>query len=720
MSDPATPRSAHHPQTEPVAPGVFRLRFGRPEAITPVTVREKPVQTTALAEMGGVSGIPLDPGRIGFSTAPRGCVLELPLDPEERIFGLGLQLKSLEQTNLKKVLRTNSDPVADTGDSHAPVPFYLSTRGYGVLVDTARYAAFYCGSHAPAARPPKVMRDDSGAIADTAEALYRRERGPRGPVVVDIPAAGGVDIYLFSGPDLLGALRRYILFSGGGCLPPMWGLGNWYRTCVRHTQEEALELARGLRRAGIPVDVFGLEPGWHAHAYACNYLWHPQRFPEPEHLTRALRNLGFRLNLWEHVFADESAPFYGQLKDHAGNFRVWGGLVPDLLQPQARALFEDHHEEAFVRRGVAGFKLDECDNSDFIVYPWSFPEASRFPSGADGEQMHSLFGLQYQRMIDRIYRRNDRRSLGQVRSSHALAGPYPFVLYSDLYEHRDFLRGVCTAPLGGLLWSPEVRQCASAEDLFRRLQSVVLSPQSLVNGWMIRNPPWKQVDKDRNNAGAFMEDWPAVQERCRRIFEWRMRLLPYLYAAFARYAVDGTPPFRPLVLDYPGDSATHRIDDAWLVGDDLLVAPVVAGETRRKVYLPEHPGGWFDLHTGEIHAGGRQYGFDTPVDRCLIFVRAGALLPVAEPVSHVAPDTVFRITVHAFGESFRPALLFEDDFESFAFERGESNRVRLEASLDEAGGITGTVDRRGAYPVIRYRIEGWRRADECGVAGFTC
>src|SRR5690606_18415999 len=130
----------------------------------------------------------------------------------------------------------------------------------------------------------------------------------------------------------------------------------------------------------------------------------------------------------------------------------------------------------------------------------SFPECAAFPSGLDGEQMHSLLGLVYQRAIHDAFEQANVRTYSSVRSSGAFASPLPFVLYSDQYDHRDFVRGVATCGVSGLLWSPEVRHADSHGDFIRRIQAVVLSPQALINAWYCKNPPWLQYDREKNNA----------------------------------------------------------------------------------------------------------------------------------------------------------------------------------------------------------------------------
>lgn len=684
--------------------GVWRLRVGTPERFTPVAMRETPADDAGLARLPAVARSPIDAASLRASTQPRALTLTIPIDDTEQFFGFGLQLKSVAQRGTKKTLRVNSDPVADTGDSHAPVPFLVSTRGYGLLVDTARYVTFYTGSHI-ALDSGRAGSNDNASLGSYLQGDYAQHNAGRHAIVIDVPVASGVDVFVFGGPTLANAVQRYNLFSGGGCLPAMWGLGVWYRGFAEHTQQEILELARSFREAGIPLDVLGLEPGWQTRSYSCSYVWNTERFPDPQAMTSTLAEQGVKLNLWEHAFVHPSSPIYRDMLPHAGSVEVWQGLVPDFTRTDARKTFAEHHRRTLVSRGVPGFKLDECDNSDFLGrYPWSFPEYSTFPSGIDGEQMHSLFGTLYMRTMLDALRAENVRTYSSARSAHALASPFPFVMYSDLYDHADFIRGVVTAGFSGVLWSPEVRQCATVDELLRRLQSVVVSPQALINGWMIRNPPWLQVDRDKNNRGEFHENWRHVQERCKRVLQLRMRLLPYLYGAFARYRFEGLPPCRSLAMDHPEDAKTHTIADQFMVGADILAAPLVAPHTRRAVYLPT--GEWRCFHTNSRFEGGKSHEIDADVDTLPLFVRGGAIVPLAEPVNAVRPDTVFKITAKVFASTtsdVRPTALFEDDGVTYDYERGAFNRVTLAWSRTAGG----SVQREGTWPRKRYEIVAW-------------
>ena len=680
-----------------VYPGVWRFTLGAPEQITPVSARRYPPATDALRKLPAVKSAPVTPAGI---RSKRGYLATLPLAPGEIVYGLGLQLQSFIQRGLKKKLRVNADPRIDSGDSHAPVPFYVTTQGYGVLVDTARYATFYCGSTRHVGEPPSSAgsANPAGLAAGNLPAAYRdRGMGEKGEVLVEIPEADGVDVYVFGGPAMRAAVQRYNLFSGGGALPPRWGLGIWYRCDGRFNQQQVLKMGDDLRARRIPCDVLGLEPGWQTHAYSCTFVW-SDKFPDPAAMVKQLGGAQYKVNLWEHAYTNPASPIYEQLKSHSGDFAVWGGLAPDFLQPEARRIFADFHDRKHISLGVSGYKLDECDNSDFTG-SWSFPELSKFPSGADGEQMHSMFGQCYADAIQIPFDRRKTRTYGLVRSMGALAAPYPYALYSDLYDHAEFVKGVAKIGFCGLLWTPEVRDAESDVELIRRLQSVVLSPLALINAWYIPNPPWMQVDSKQNNAGKLAPDWEKLEAQCREVMELRMKLVPYLHAAFVRYHREGVPPFRALAMDYPDDSRTWDIDDQYLVGESLLVAPVVGNAVEREVYLPA--GTWYDYWTGVAHDGAQRIKVAAPIEQIPLFVKSGTLLPLAQVTLHTADPASYRLTAQVYGAESASASVYEDD--------GSAPAALEELKLSwNASNKSGSVKRGGPSHIPQYEVVEWK------------
>ena len=163
----------------------------------------------------------------------------------DEIYGFGLDPRAYRQKGYRKRLTVCAGVITKTGASHGPVPFYVSTRGYGVWVDTARVPYVHVARLTPKASVVRSSSEDQNELKTSEAKLYAaRQAAGRTEVVFDIPGAPGVDVYVFGGPTLREAVQRYNLFSGGGCVPPMWGLGLKYRTYTAGTHETVMDVAR--------------------------------------------------------------------------------------------------------------------------------------------------------------------------------------------------------------------------------------------------------------------------------------------------------------------------------------------------------------------------------------------------------------------------------------------------------------------------------------------
>ncbi len=568
--------------------------------------------------------LPLEVDQIKFAILARGCALQLPIAKSERFYGLGLSTSTFELSGRKAWIVPSDHPEEPTNESHAPEPFFVSSRGYGVYIDTARYAALSFGN---------VAARDSD----------------KQTILADIPGARGIDVYIFAGPTALEAVQRYNLFAGGGAVPPLWGLGIAYRGKGDSSAADILKLAKSFRDDDIPCDIFGVEPGWQTQTYSSSFLWNLKKFPEPKAFIDQMHAMDFRMSFWEHPFTHPTSPIHEALKPFSGNFLVWNGLVPDFATPQARQIFLGQQNESLFSKGVDSVKIDEVDNQPFKPDPWSFPDSSQFPSGLDGEQMHSMFGILCQQTMLAPFKEKNRRTWGLVRDSHALSAPLPYTVYSDSYTSQDYVRGLAKSGFGGHMWTPEVRDATSVSDLVRRVQTVIFSPYAMINCWYMKMPPWQQIDADKSNAGQRMPEATEATRLVRKAFQLRMSLAPYLYSAFNEYHRSGLPPIRALLLDYPKDTEFANIDDQFMFGPSLMVAPMSGGEAKRSVYFPT--GDWFDFATGEKIAGGRRIDIAKSLDDLPLYVKANTLLPLAEPVNHIGKDTVFKIRVKVYGSA---------------------------------------------------------------------
>jgi len=437
-------------------------------------------------------------------------------------------------------------------------------------------------------------------------------------------------------------------------------------------------------------------------------VWSEKRFPEPQRLIDMLKDMGFRSNLWEHAYIHPSSPLFEPLADRSGDFLVWSGLVVDFADPAAFKLFADYHETEMVDMGVTGFKVDECDRQPLEdCTPFNYPYCSRFRSGIDGDQMTQLYGYLHQRAINSVYRKKNLRTWGDVRATTALAAPLPFALYSDAYAFDKYLRQLLNASFSGLLWSPEVREADSFDEYMNRLALSSFAPQMCLNPWFIPNPLWEQYDWDKNRRNELLsEDEQArMAGRMREIVELRMRLLPYLYSCFYTYRTQGLPPVRALLLDFPDDKKLREVDNEFLFGDNLLVAPFIGAERTRSVHFPAGCN-WVDFHTHERYPGGGTATVRGAPGDIPVYVKENTLLPVAQPVECVKADTVFDITVQVFGDAPTPFLLFEDDGETFDYEKGIYNSVALSWNNNR-----GVAERTGHYDGQRYRVTAWDKIE---------
>jgi len=688
-------------QIDEVAPGVYKITFGEPDRFTPYSFCDEDPLTKQLLDLP-TNKAPFNLDLIEIKRSSRGCVVNIPLTDKEQLYGFGLQMNSFNQKGLKRRPIVNDYPLNNLGLTHAPVPMYVSTNGYAVLVNTSRYTTFYCGTLKGNIVDTESLDENNKINATSTAELYSSGKKITNTVAVDVPNTKGLEVFVFYGPSMKNAVQRYNLFSGGGAMPALWGLGIKYRVKGDSKQEDVYKTGRYFRDNNIPCDVIGLEPQWQTKAYSCSYVWNNQTFPDPQKLIDSMKTMNFRLNLWEHAFVNPASPIYINLKEKSGDYMVWNGLVPDFADPQAKAIFGNYHENTFVKQGISGFKLDECDNSDISkgADAWSFPEMSQFPSGIDGEQMHQMYGVLYAKTINEIFKRNNQRTYLDYRASNAFASSIPASLYSDTYDHTEYIRMISNSSFNGLLWSPELRESNSEIELIRRMQTTVLSAQTLVNSWYLLHPPWFQYDKDKNNAGIFLKNVKEMEDLVRIQLNFRMSLIPYLYTAFAIYHFEGIPPFRALVLDYPEDVNIQNVFNEYMIGESILAAPLTGESDTREVYLPK--GGWYNYNTNERYEGGKTYTVRISLSEIPIFIKEGTLLPLAEPLQSIIPGKTFDINCKVYGNLSSDALLFEDDGTTYNFEKGNYNWLKLNWKQTK-----GEIKRIGTFKSKLYNVKSW-------------
>jgi alpha-glucosidase (family GH31 glycosyl hydrolase) len=693
LQDPGPPARVPIRFTE-VAPGVWKGTVGKPESLTLLNAAGVSPKIDALRAMPKAA-FPLASNEIEGRLAKGKVALRMPLRLDEDVYGLGVDFRAMRRNGSAFQLHVDHWG-GRTGRTHAPVPFYVSSKGYGVFIDAARYITLNVGVSVRLAAPTKPP------VIDRTTGRGKWSSSPRSDSIEALVPAEGVDVYVVAGPTPMDAVRRYNLFNGGGALPPKWGLGFMTRTPTAYSAADALNEVAEFRKRGIPLDMLGLEPGWHDHAYPTSFEWDKTRFPDPKGFLAQLDQENVRAHFWFNPYVSPTAPLYKKLLPHAGSHLVWNGIVPDYSQPEARKIFADHLREKVVNlspRAAGGFKVDEVDGYDH----WLWPDHATFPSGRDGEQLRQTYGLLVQRLIMDVYRSVNRRTLGQVRGTNGGASSFPFVIYNDNYAFDEYITAVGNSAFAGVLWSPEVRG-GEGEDMLRRVQAVCFSPLALFNGWATATKLWTHA---------------AVADDIRDAIKLRMKLLPYFYTTFAQYHFEGTPVVRPMPLLSAPSAASElkgqrivEIKDQYMIGDALLVAPIAPGVKSRTVVLP--PGKWFDFHTGKLAGENEAVEVTPPLSQKPLFVRDGALVPMIDDRLH-APRAgeVLALEVRHYGERPGTITVYDDDGETFDYERGERSWTRLSVERDAAGAWKGTVTpdangKRWRYSVVKWRFAPFR------------
>ena len=681
--------------------GIWKISYGKPEQILPDRFKSL-TKITALNSLAKETIPAISLSQIQFKKINLGVMAEIDATDDERFYGFGLQINSFEQRGMRRDIRINSWPVGNVGFSHASMPFYISSKGYGILINTCRYTTFYVASLKKMNTSVKSSDEIDKEIKLSTAALYGKNILTEGKVNVTVAGTEGMEIYIINGPTLLNVMQRYNLFSGGGSLPPMWGLGFQYRAKASSNADDVQKIGDYFREKNIPCDVMGLEAGWQTNSYSSSFVWNKTNFPTPEIFTKRMNAQGYKVNLWEHAYTAPNSPIYEAIVPYSANYKVWNGAVPDFNLPEAKAIFGKYHDEQFVKKGISAFKLDESDGADYkdAHAEWSYPDITQFPSGIDGIQMRQLYGTLYQQTIHDLYKKYNLRTFLDVRSSYLFSSPFSSALYSDMYSHADYVRMVCNTAFSGLNWSPELRESDNDADLIRRMQTMVMSSHMVANCWYLNMPPWLQYDTDKNVKGEFIHNATALEKIAKKMIDLRMSLLPYVYAAFAKYHFKGIPVFRPLVMDYPNDKNTWKMDSEYMMGESILCAPFIDSASTRSVYLPA--GNWYNFNNNIKYKGDSTYTISMGLDEIPMFVKDNSILPLAKPLQYISESSVFDITCKVYGNPTGNYTLFEDNTFNNDYEKNNYNWLTLSVIRNK-----GEVFRKGNYKVNKYKISKW-------------
>ncbi|MEW6579297.1 MAG: alpha-xylosidase [Chloroflexota bacterium] len=538
------------------------------------------------------------------------------VEPDEHFFGFGEQFTDFDKRGQRVTMWHYDALGAHSERAYKNIPFFVSTRGYGLFVDSVRATRFDM-----AASSHSVF---SMAVPDSA-----------------------LDYYVIAGPEPKTIIARYGQLVGLPILPPKWAFGLWMSSGFKEDNAEAvLSRARDMRAHDIPCDVMHLDCYWQRYGRWSEMLWDEGMFPDPAGMVQQLDAMGFKVCLWMNPYlGTESERFVEArekgylLKRQAGEVWVgdlWNGHHPpvgiiDMTNPAAVAWFKDLLRP-HLQMGVDAYKTDfgEGIPPDVVAH-----------NGMTGEELHNLYPLLYNDAVAEVTADIADHHSGLVWGRSTFAGGQrhaaqwsgdPNCTYPAL---ASTLRGGLSIGMcGHAFWSHDIGgfNGQPTPDLYIRwAQFGLLSPLARAHGRTTRLP-WDYGDE----AERIFRDYAHL----------RYRLMPYIYT-YARIAArTSLPMLRPMVLEFPHDPSTFALDLQYMFGENLLVAPIYKRVGRRPVYFPA--GQWVDFWTREVIAGPQTRTVQPPLDVLPLYVRANALIPTIETVAHLGEEPFDEVTFEAY------------------------------------------------------------------------
>jgi alpha-D-xyloside xylohydrolase len=521
----------------------------------------------------------------------RSTAATFALAHDEKIFGGGESFTRLDKRGQKVVCWTQDGMGVQTEKMYKPVPFFLSSAGYGVFVHTTAPVTF-----------------DFGRTFDEFNTIYNGDEV--------------MDLFIFVG-EPKEILSEYTALTGRSPVPPVWSFGLWMSRITYKSEAETREVAAKLRANKIPCDVIHLDTGWFETDWQCDYKFSTNRFTDPAKMLADLRRDGFRVSLWQYTYFTPKNSLFSEIVSNGFCVRDDGGRLPnedavlDFSNPAAVKWYQDKLA-GLLKLGVSAIKTD---------FGEAAPARGIYASGKSGFYEHNAYPLRYQQAAADITKEITGDRIIWARAAWAGAQRNPLHWGGDA-ENSDSamaaeLRGGLSFGLSGFTyWSHDVGGFVdkAPRELYRRwLAWGVLTSHTRCHGAPPREP-WGYDD-------AFVADF-------RRAVELKYQLMPYVLAQAKESSANGWPMLRTLFFEFPNDPASWLIDDEYFFGHDLLVAPMFSEAASRKVYLP--PGKWIDFQSGKTYAGAQWHDIAADEIPVVLLVRDGATIPMAKVAQSTA------------------------------------------------------------------------------------
>lgn len=537
----------------------------------------------------------------------------LAIDIDEYIYGFGERFTPFVK-NGQVVEMWNEDGGTASEISYKNIPFYITNKGYGVLVDNESDVSYEIASE-------KVER-----IQFSAE-------GER------------LDYYVINGGTPKGTIQKYTELTGKPALPPAWSFGLWLTTSftTNYDEETTGSFIQGMEDRDIPLHVFHFDCYWMEAFEWCNFTWDPKTFPDPKGMLKRYHDRGLKICVWINPYIAQKSPLFkeGMEKGYLirkTNGDVWQtdmwqagmGLV-DFTNPDAAAWYQEKLK-MLLDMGVDCFKTDFGERipvKDIAYF-----------DGSDAVKMHNYYTYLYNRAVFELLEQERGEGEAVLFARSATVGGQKFPAHwggdcsASYPSMAETLRsGLSLACAGFGFWSHDISgfENTAPADIYKRwCQFGLLSSHSRLHGSTSYRVPWLFDD--------------VACDILRKFVRLKCSLMPYLYRQAVLSHEEGTPMMRPMFVEFPGDRACETLDRQYMLGDSLLVAPVFKESGEVEYYVPE--GEWFNILTGKIVKGGSWHKETYDYFNMPLLVRPNTILAVGNNMERPDYDYAEGVTLY--------------------------------------------------------------------------
>lgn len=540
---------------------------------------------------------------------------ELSLSVGENVYGFGERFTAFVK-NGQTVETWNEDGGTSSQIAYKSVPFYMTNRGYGVLVDSFDHVSFEVASE-------KV---EYVGFSVPGEAL---------------------SYYLFYGPSPKEILKGYTGLTGRPALPPAWSFGLWLSTSFTtdYSEETTSSFIDGMSERGIPLRVFHFDCYWMKALQWCGMEWDQDFFPDVRGMLGRYHEKGLKICVWINPYIAQGTKLFregagkGYLLKRADGKGIWQtdhwqpgmGLV-DFTNPDAARWYADNLRK-LLDCGVDCFKTDFGERIPVDVV---------YHDGSDPHAMHNYYSYLYNRTVFQLLKevKGEGEAVLFARSATIGGQQFPVHWGGDCFANypsmAETLRGGLSFAMSGFsFWSHDISgfESTATPDLYKRWAVFgLLSSHSRLHGSESYRVPWL-FDEEASEVVAYF-----TKLKC--------RLMPYLYAKAAEAHEEGTPVMRPMVFEFTDDPAAAALDMQYMLGESLLVAPVLRDDSTVQYYLPE--GTWTHLLSGEVRKGGRWQTDTYDYFSLPLYVKENTLLPLGAEESRPDYDYAKNLTLRLY------------------------------------------------------------------------